>query len=165
MLQTERLYLRNFYLSDVTTLWTYRNDNRCNLYQRYDGTSKAYLEEFVQTYAHSTYLSREPEQHYAIARSADREMIGDLSVFFTEKDNCFTLGLTIAPAFQRQGYSYELLQELTTQLQTRYPGVDIVALIDKENTPSICLFQKLGFTEECYAESIQSYVFTIYGHR
>ena len=41
--------------------------------------------------------------------------------------------------------------------------MDIVALIEKENKGSIALFKKLGFIEECYAESIQSYVFTIYG--
>lgn len=162
MLQTSRLCLRNFLPGDAQKLWEYRNDRRCNRYQRYDNTGREYLEKFASDYARSTYLSQEPEQHYAIARISDGEMIGDLSVFFTQKDNCFTLGLTIAPAFQRQGYAFELLQELITQLQNRYPHVEIVALIDKENTASICLFQKLGFTQECYAESIQSYVFTIF---
>ena len=88
---------------------------------------------------------------------------GDLSVFFSEADNSFTIGITLAPLYQRQGFAYELLRELIGQMQQRYPSTDIVALIEKENTPSISLFQKLGFIEECYADSIQSYVFTIYG--
>ena len=90
-------------------------------------------------------------------------MIGDISVFFSEADNCFTLGITIAPLFQKQGYAYELLKEVIAQMQNHYPSVDIVALIEKDNANSISLFKKLKFIEECYAEPIQSYVFTIYG--
>ena len=163
MLQTPRLHLRNLCPNDADTMFSYRNDSRCNLYQRYEDTGIAYLRQFVRSYSHSTFLSREEEQHYAIAHTAEQEMIGDLSVFYTEKDNCFTLGITIVPEFQSQGYAYELLSEVTRQLQEHYPSVDIVALIEKENTGSIALFRKLNFTEECYAESIQSYVYVLYG--
>lgn len=52
---------------------------------------------------------------------------------------------------------------MTAQIQKQYPSTDIVALIEKDNAKSIALFQKLGFVEECYADSIQSYVFVIYG--
>lgn len=163
MLQTSRLSLRNLCPGDINTLYDYRNDSKCNLYQRYEDTSREYLHAFVREYSRSTFLSREEEQHYAIIRSETGEMIGDLSVFYTEKDNCFTFGITIAPLFQHHGYAYELLSEVTAQFQQRYPAVDLVALIEKGNIPSISLFQKLGFMEECYAESIQSYVFVIYG--
>lgn len=164
MLQTKRLSLRNFYQTDIDTLFDYRNDDRCNLYQRYEDTSREYLQNFIQMYSHSTFLSLEEEQHYSIVCNEDHKMIGDISIFFTKADNCFTLGITIAPLFQGQGYAYELLKEVTTQLQTSYPSVDIVALIEKDNAKSIALFQKLNFTEECYADTIQSYVFILYGH-
>lgn len=163
MLKTKRLYLRNLRHTDTDILFNYRNDSRCNLYQRYEDTSKAYLQKFVQDYSHCTFLSKEEEQHYAIVCNATCEMVGDISVFFSEADNCFTLGITIAPLFQKQGYAYELLKEVIAQIQNHYPSVDIVALIEKDNDNSISLFKKLNFTEECYADSIQSYVFTIYG--
>ena len=163
MLRTTRLYLRNLCHADVGTLFDYRNDSRCNLYQRYEDTSMAYLQKFVQDYSDSTFLSKEEEQHYAIGCDATGEMIGDLSIFFTEADRCFTLGITIAPTYQRQGYAYELLTEVIARLQQYEPSADIVALIEKDNAPSICLFQKLHFSLECYADSIQSYVFVIYG--
>ena len=163
MLRTTRLYLRNLCHADVGTLFDYRNDSRCNLHQRYENTSMAYLQKFVQDYSDSTFLSKEEEQHYAIVCNAKCEMIGDISVFFSEADNCFTLGITIAPQFQKQGYAYELLKEVIAQIQNHYPSVDIVALIEKDNANSISLFKKLKFIEECYADSIQSYVFTIYG--
>ena len=163
MLQTPRLYLRNLCQSDVDTLFGYRNDSRCSRYQRYKDTSMEYLQQFVQEYSHSAFLSREEEQHYAIIWNATQEMIGDFCVFFSEADNCFTLWITLAPRFQKQGYAYELLREVTAQIQKQYPSTDIVALIEKGNAKSIALFQKLGFVEECYADSIQSYVFVIYG--
>ncbi len=163
MLQTKRLHLRNLCQADAEVMFAYRNDSDCNRYQRYENTSRAYLRQFVQDYGHSSFLSKEPQQHYAVALNTASEIIGDMSVFFTEKDNCFTLGITIAPLFQKQGYAYELLSEAVAQMQNRYPFVDIVALIEKENEKSIALFKKLGFEEECYADSIQSYIFVIYG--
>ena len=163
MLQTKRLYLRNFRQSDLGTMFDYRNDTRCNLYQRYEDTSKEYLQKFIQDYAKSTFISKEKEQHYAIVCDKNNEMIGDISMFYSESDNCFTLGITIAPIFQGQGYAYEILDELVKKIQNDFPSTDIVALIDKDNSKSISLFRKLNFVEECYAESIQSYIFTIYG--
>ncbi len=163
MLRTPRLYLRNFCSADIDTLYAYRNDSKCNLYQRYEDTSTEYIQKFIQNYSHSTFLSKEKEQHYAIVCNETCEMIGDISVFFTEEENCFTLGITIAPVFQKQGYAYEILKEVTAQLQNHYPSVDIVALVEKDNDQSISLFQKLNFIKECYADSIQSYVFVIYG--
>ena len=103
MPETKRLLLRNFENADAEILFRFRNDTRCNLYQRYEDTSVEYLREFVRRYAHSCFLSKEEEQHYAIVRRADRETVGDLSVFYSERDDCFTLGITVAPQFQRQG--------------------------------------------------------------
>ena len=163
MLRTKRLCLRNLRQTDLDTMFDYRNDTRCNLYQRYEDTSKEYLRKFIQDYANSTFLSKEEEQHYAIECDKSSEMIGEISVFYSESDNCFTLGITIAPQFQGQGYAYEILDELVKKIQNEYPSADIVALIEKDNSKSISLFKKLNFVEECYAESIQSYVFTIYG--
>lgn len=163
MLKTHRLCLRNLNPNDLDTLFKYRNDIRCNRYQRYEDTSREYLKRFIDEYTDSNLLSKEAEQHYAIECCVSHKMVGDVSVFFSESDNCFTLGITIAPIFQRQGYAFEILSELIARIQDIYPFMDIVAMIDKENFKSIALFKKLNFIEECYAEQIQSYVFTIYG--
>lgn len=163
MLQTERLSLRALRQTDVDTLFDYRNDARCARWQRYWATDRASLRSFVQTYANSSFPFQETEQHYAIVRREDLRMIGDLSIFFTEADNCFTLGITVAPPFQGQGYAYELLDAVTARLRERYSTVDLVALIERENTRSIALFRRLGFTEECYAERLRSLVFVRYG--
>jgi RimJ/RimL family protein N-acetyltransferase len=164
VLQTKRLFLRNLCHRDTDILFDYRNDSRCNLYQRYEDTDKAYLQHFVETYSHSMFLSTEVEQHYAIVYAETSQMIGDLSIFFSKNDNCFTMGITIAPDFQSQGYGYELLQAVVSALRNHYPTVDLVALIEKGNAKSIALFRKLNFIEECYAESIASFVYVLYGN-
>ncbi|MBE6975627.1 MAG: GNAT family N-acetyltransferase [Ruminococcaceae bacterium] len=161
MLQTKRLFLRNLCPEDAEIMFAYRNDVRCSRYQRYEDTGMEYLRGFVNTYGRCGFLSLEEEQHYAVAAKENDEMIGDLSVFFSEEDHCFTLGITISPAHQRQGYACELLARLVDDLQEKYPEADVVALIERENVPSIALFQKLGFAEECYAESIQSWIYVM----
>ena len=146
-------------------LFAYRNDERCSRYQRYEDTSLAYLKEYVQRYACCQFLSKEEEQHYAICSRDGEYLIGDLSVFYSCKDNCFTLGLTVSPDFQGMGYGYELLREVVRQLRIHHSDADLVALIEKGNGPSLSLFRKLNFVEECYADSIESYVYVNYSRR
>ena len=74
-----------------------------------------------------------------------------------------TLGITIAPEYQRRGYAGEILSAVVEEVRDVYPALDIVALIDPENAASIALFEKLGFERECYAEKIQSFVYVISG--
>lgn len=162
MLQTERMELRNLRATDAETLYRYRNDPRCSQYQRYDDTDLKALEAFTAAFSVCVFPSRGEEQHYAVTRRPDGEMIGDVSVFFSEKDRCYTLGITIAPRFQRQGYAYEMLHALCACLRQQDPSFDLVALIDPENAASIGLFTKLGFRLECYADSIRSDVFVLY---
>lgn len=160
-LETNGLCLRNLCPGDAGAIYAYRNDRRCQEYQRWEDTSMDAVRALIETYKENVFLSDQEEQHYAIC-TADT-LVGDLSYFYTEEDRCITLGLTIAPEHQRKGYAFELLKAVIKAIQRKHPHLDIVALIDKENAPSIALFEKLGFYRECYAESIASYVYVIDG--
>lgn len=161
MLKTDRLSLRNLCPEDAAAIHAYRNNPACFQYQRWEDTSLDAVRAFVKEYATSAFLSKEPEQHYALC--SEEGLVGDLSCFYTEEDRCVTLGITIAPEHQRRGYAREILSAVISRVQEACPDLDIVALIDKENAPSIALFESLGFYRECYAEKIQSYVYVIYG--
>lgn len=161
MLQTQRLYLRNLREEDVGVLYAYRNDRRCYAYQRWEDTSMRAIQAFVAAFGADIFLSGKEEQHYAIC--AGEALVGDLACFYTEKDNCITLGITIAPEHQRKGYGFELLQAVIEALRQRSPVMDTVALIEPENRASIALFEKLGFVRECYAEQAASYVYVMKG--
>ena len=162
ILETKRLYLRNLCPEDAEVLYDYRNDKRCYAYQRWEDTSLAWLRKFVEDFRDDAFLSDKEEQHYAIC-TREGALAGDLSYIYTASDNCVTLGITISYAHHRKGYAFEMLEAVVAAVQTAHPGLDIVALIDRENTPSIALFEKLGFQRECYAESIGSFVYVIYG--
>lgn len=159
MLETKRVIIRALQRADAEILFAYRNDERCSRYQRYDDTSQPYLQNFIEQYGKCVFLSKEPEQHYAVAEKESGKTVGDISIFYSEKDNCFTLGITLAPEKQGQGYGYEILQAVVARLQEAYPKVELVALIEKENEKSLALFKKLGFINEGFAEPIESFVF------
>ena len=140
-LQTDRLILRNLSPDDLDTLYLYRNNADCARYQHWENTSREYLKDFIQKFHQCVFLSKEPEQHYAICLT-DNQLIGDLSCFYNEHDPCFTLGYTISYQFQRQGYAFEMLSKVLCAIEKQYPGMDIVGLVEKENVPSISLLKK-----------------------
>ena len=121
MLKTARLKLRNFLSCDAEIIHSYRNAPECLRYQRYDDTSIGYITDFVKRFALSTFLSCEDEQHYAIADLYTGTLIGDLSIFYSERDRCFTLGITIAIEHQRHGYAYEILGSVISHIKAKYP--------------------------------------------
>ena len=162
-LETKRLGLWNLEQGDESVLVSYRNDPECAKYQRWEDTSPEAVRQLIGQSKEDIFPSEKEEQHYAIYNKEG--IVGDLSCFYTEADRCVTFGITIAPDFQRRGYAFEILQAAVKAVQKWNPRLDIVALIDKENAPSVALFEKLGFYRECYAERIQSFVYVIDGYK
>ena len=160
MLKTPRLYLRNLRKSDAALIHAWRNDPDCSRYQRWEASDAESVAAYVERFGCSCFLSTQEEQHYAVCDH--KGIVGEVSYFYTEEDRCVTLGITIAPAHQRKGYAREILAAVIDAVQEKYPALDLVALIEPENHPSIALFESLGFERECYAEKIHSYVYTIY---
>lgn len=160
MLKTPRLYLRNLRQSDALLIHAWRNDPDCSRYQRWEAADAESVAAYVERFAHSRFLSKQEEQHYAVCDHMG--IVGEVSYFYTEEDRCVTLGITIAPVHQRKGYAREILAAVIDAVQEKYPSLDLVALIEPENLPSIALFESLGFERECYSEKIHSYVYTIY---
>ena len=161
--KTRRLYLRNLRQADADIMYAYRNDPDCARFQRWEDTSMTAIRKLIDTFRDCVFLSDQEEQHYAVC-TCDGTFAGDLTYFYTETDACVTLGITMAPEHQRRGIAREMLASVISAIQTRHPALDIVALIDPENMPSIALFESLGFYRECYAESIHSYVYVIDGN-
>ena len=153
MVITKRLRLRKFKEDDLEELYDYRNK-----YQRYDDTSKEYLNNFIKVNKSSEFLLEE-EQHFAIALRTG-ELIGDLSIYFN--NNTITIGYTISYKYQRNGYAFEILSNLIEVIHERYKNYEIVAMTDKENEASINLLKKLGFVNEGYEERVESYIFSLY---
>ena len=143
-LRTDRLQLTNLRRGDGPAVHRYRSDPDCARYQRWNDITPEAIDAYIARHTLDVFLSRAEEQHYAI-RTPDGTLIGELAYFDNPKDRCITLGVAAVVHATR----------------AKHPALDLVALIDRENEPSLRLFQKLGFTEECYADSIGSYVYVI----
>ena len=159
MIKTSRLQLRNLRESDIPLIHAWRNDPACFRYQRWEATSEEAVTAYVKEYENSRFLSEEEEQHYAVC--AGETLIGEISCFYTESDRCITLGITVSAEHQRKGYAREILAAVIEVVQKKFPKLDVVALIDRENSASIALFESLGFYRECYAPKLDSYVYVI----
>lgn len=160
-LRTSRLILRNFIPEDFPAVFSWRNDPDCAKFQRWEDISAEAVGCYLTRHREDIFLSEKAEQHYAIAAPSGA-VLGELACFCNPEDRCITLGITIAPAHQGQGLAYELLTAVIDCIRRVYPGLDIVGLIHPENGASIALFRKLGFILECYAESINACVYTIF---
>lgn len=162
ILETDRLVLRNLEPSDVDGIHDYRNNPECRKYQRWDVFTKEELRQWIPQFRDDVFLSTKEEQHYTVCDKQTGGLVGELAYFYREND-CITLGISISYRQQKQGFAFEILTEVIRQIRARYPALDIVALIEPENVKSIRLFEKLGFVQECYAESIASCVYVLYG--
>ena len=161
VLKTQRLLLRNLMPADAKMMHAYRNDPACSRYQRWDDTSLEAVRALIDTHREDCFPSEKEAQRFALCLHSG-QLIGELAFFFNPEDHCVTLGITVAPEFQRRGYAREMLCAVVNATRDAFSVMDIVALIDRDNTASIRLFESLGFVQECYAESIASYVYVIY---
>ena len=159
-LQTDRLFLRNLEVSDLDAIYDHRSCESCRRFQRWDELTRDEICEMINRHLDDCFLSEKATQRYAVCSLSSGSLVGELSYFFS-KDDCVTLGITISPTHQRQGYAFELLHAVFSKIRKAYPSLDIVGLIDRDNTASIRLFEKLGFSLECYAESIDSLVYVL----
>lgn len=154
--RTERLLLRHLEWTDARSLTVWRNDAACRRYQCWKQRSLPPLRCFVLRYRRSRLFSLQREQHYAVCLRGG-VLIGDVTIFFI-RNSSVSIGYTIFPPFQRNGYAYELLSALLPLLHEVYQ-LDIFALVHPENIASISLLKKLDFflSQENYEENVDVY--------
>jgi [ribosomal protein S5]-alanine N-acetyltransferase len=157
ILESDRLVIRNLKSDDITSLYEYRNDYNCAKYQAWADTSKKYLKEFIENQKNKTI--EDNRLQLAIAIKTTNELIGD--IFVSIKDRTISLGYTIKPKFQRQGYAYETLKEFIKYLFNRFKGYEIVCMVHPENEASKNLLKKMNFINEGYFEKRNSIVYSL----
>lgn len=156
----ERTALRNLTDSDLAFLCELRSDESCARYQRWEDNSAPHIQKMINEHRADALLSQKEIQRFIICTTSGTP-IGTLVLFVTPSDGCISVGITIATPYQRQGYARDLLLALISRIGKTHPSLDIVALIHPENTPSVRLFESLGFVFDLYAESIHSLVYIL----
>ncbi len=135
MLTSDRLAIRNLTTDDLDILYEYRNNKECSKYQRWEDTSKIYIEYLI-----------------------DKEKY---NVFGVDTGNFAIVnkGYTIEPKHQRKGYAFEILSEVLLYIDKSFQDYETVALVDPLNEPSIKLLEKLEFVREEYIEKFKSILY------
>ena len=139
--KSTRLYVRYFKVSDLETIYKYRNDIRCSKYQTWADTSLNELKAFIYELRNKK-IGKDWIQ-LAIIRSEDDLHLGDIYLNFDESS--ISIGYTIDADFHRQGYAYEILVQLLKYLKENHKQKSILAKVFIPNIASINLLHKLKF--------------------
>ena len=156
IIETKRLRLRNVMAQDADIMYDYRNNERCARYQR--GQTKDYdgIVSLVERRKNDV-MSVDAPFLVAVALKETDEMVGEIVVM--PNDGCISLGYTFSYNHHRKGYAYEALSLLIDTLHERYPQMEFICFTEPENTASMALLTKLGYTNYGYVEKITSNVF------
>ena len=148
-LETERLILRGFKEKDIQPFSSYRSDENV---ARFQGWRAPFSLEKAAQFVHDM-RTRTPGQagqwyQVALELKTDGQMIGDYAFRIDDENQQVEIGVTLAPAYQGQGYAQEaghcLLDYLFNQLNLHR----VFANVDPRNTASKCLMEKLGLRFE-----------------
>ena len=126
-------------------------------YQRWKDTSRESLKDLISKNKNSKIDGNTVQ--LAISLKATDELIGDVFVAF--KDKVITLGYTIAPKYQRNGYAFEIISAIKDYLFDNFEGYEIVGLVHPDNEPSKKLLEKLDFINEGYVNVIDSIIYSM----
>ncbi len=89
-----------------------------------------------------------PNALILIAESLDRRPVGAIRFESTDAWTVARLSYVVAPESRGQGIGWELLTRGTAHLLREAAAVTIEAVVRASNTPSIRLFQRLGWRSE-----------------
>lgn len=148
---TDRLLLRPIHLNDAPAVFQYRSDSTVNKYQGWIPESVSGVNDFIGNRVAPEIDMPGTWFQFVILIHDTGELIGDIGVHFSA-ENSFQaeLGITLGEEHQGKGYATEALREIITYLFNRLGKRRITASIDPRNSPSVALFERLGFRQEAH---------------
>lgn len=145
VLQTERLVIRRFRMTDAEACFPFMSDERGMVL---DGCKP--FAAMDEDYLERMRLFEERTGQYVITLKHTGEVVGTINVFADDSRAVESkeIGYAVSPAHQRKGYAFEALSAIVRLLQQDLMLDMVVAGVLPENTPSIRLLEKLGFSCE-----------------
>lgn len=146
VIETERCYLREITLDDIDRLYELYAPGEITKYM--DGLhenreeeveyTKAYIDHMYRFYGYGLWL---------VVEKATGEIIGRAGLEHRETQDEWWLemGYMIGVDYQKKGYATEVCQGVLQYAREALEFEEISCMIQKENTPSIHLAEKLGF--------------------
>jgi RimJ/RimL family protein N-acetyltransferase len=148
VLGDRRLLLRRFRAEDASALACYRSDPAVARYQSWSAPVPiVQAADLVDEFAAGD--PRRPGWfQYAIERTCDHVLVGDVGVRLHTNLRQAEIGVTVGAAHQGHGYATEALRRLLAHLFTDRGLHKVCAECDARNTASAALLRRLGFHQE-----------------
>lgn len=152
VLETERCTVRETTLEDVDAFYEIYAEPSITYYMEklYEDPeeereyTKAYIREIYGFYGYGL---------WTIVHRESGEVIGRAGLGWRAEFDIPELGFVIAAPFQKKGYAYEVCLAILSYGKKELGFKKVQALVEKENTASIHLCRKLGFTWHDRVES------------
>lgn len=147
ILETKRLTVRESTVSDVKDFYRIYRDPSITYYMedlfQDPEEERAYMESYIrQVYGFYGFGM------WTVLNKATGEVIGRAGLSVREGYDVPELGFVIDVRYQRQGYGYEVCSAILTYAKEDLCFEKVQALVQKENTASHRLLDKLGFQYE-----------------
>ncbi len=149
-LKTERLDIHLALPEDAEAIYSYRSDAFENRYQGWFPESVEEVRDYIINMPR-TFEAANTCFQFAIIRTNDNQLIGDMGIVFTNHNNMQgEIGCTLHKDFQGNGYATEALRAMVNFLFVGLNKHRVVASVDPRNTASIGLIERLGFRKEAH---------------
>lgn len=149
---TNRLKIRQVYMSDKEALFSYRSDPETFKYLSFIPREISDVEAFINESAKRIDISGTWFQLIILLKDSNK-VIGDIGLHFLDTDpenKQVEIGYTLNPSYRNKGYAFEALTEIIDFLFQDLEKHRITASIDPQNEASIKLLEKLGFRKEAH---------------
>jgi len=148
LIETNRLCIRQFMLSDYNDLYEYLSDPVTYIFEPGKPISLEEAQELVSQRSAGN-------DFWAVILKQDNKLIGHLYFKQLEPKERMTweLGYIFNPRYQKKGYASEASTALTDYAFANYQVHRIMARCNPENVASWKLLEKIGFTREgCFSK-------------
>ena len=136
--------LRRLTIADLDAFQAYRQDPRVGLYQGWEPQSDAEALRFISD-MHDVALF--PPGQWVQLGIADRRtdaLLGDVGICVAATNETAEVGFTLSVAAQGVGYGTEAVKEAIDLIFDYAPVVQVLAVTDSRNTPSVRLLERVG---------------------
>ncbi|SFM36600.1 Protein N-acetyltransferase, RimJ/RimL family [Gracilibacillus orientalis] len=145
---TERLTIRPFLSNDLHDVFNiYNNDDICKYLLHDTWTHENMQEEFNKKLENRT-LTKEGMLSLAVVN--DTNVVGDLSVWYTDMKDTVEIGYSFSKTASGKGYATEAVSGLVKKLFDEFDVHRIHANLDARNEASQKLCERIGMRKEAH---------------
>ena len=136
--------LRRLTIADLDAFQAYRRDPRIGLYQGWEPQSDVDALRFISEMRDVALFPPGRWVQLGIADRRTDALLGDVGICVAATHETAEIGFTLSVAAQGVGYGAEAVKEAIDLIFDYAPVVQVLAVTDTRNTPSVRLLERVG---------------------